>query len=90
MTDLFSRLPNPVLNGLAALDRERLAHELTVVSQALRERARLLWSSGHRGVELAVIELDEAATCVLQRARSYQHAEDGQTEPTLPVTQPAE
>ena len=90
MTDLFSRLPSPVLSGLAAADRERLAHELTTVGQAIRERAQLLRSTGHGGVELAVVELDEAASRVLQRAHGYQYAEDGPTAPILPATHATE
>ncbi len=90
MTDLFSRLPHPVVSGLAAIDRERLAHELTVVGQAIHERAQLLLATGHRGVELAVVELDDTASRVLQRAHSYQYAKDGDTEPTIPAPQLAE
>lgn len=88
MTGRYDRLPYPARHSLTALDSERLAHELTIVGEALRERARLLLATGYRGVELAVVELDDAATRVLHRAHHY--APNSPTAPTFPITRLAE
>jgi hypothetical protein len=76
MTHHFDELAaHPPVDGLAPREREYLAYELTVVGRAARERADLLKATGHRGVELAVVELTEFAGRVLARAHRYQHPE---------------
>ena len=70
MTQYYDELAVPPVHGLNARGRELLAFELTVVGRAARERAAQLRAGG-RGVELAVVELDEFAQRVLDRARSY-------------------
>jgi hypothetical protein len=75
-TQHFDALATPPVQGLDQREREYLAYELTVVGRAARERASLLVSGGHRGVELAVVELTEFADRVLARARGYQPERD--------------
>jgi len=62
----------PPTDGLAPREREFLAYELIVVARAADERADLLKATGHRGVELAVVELTELARRVRARAHQYQ------------------
>lgn len=79
MTHHLDDLGNPPVDGLDAREREYLAYELTVVGKAARERAYVLRASGNRSVELAVVELSEFATRVLQRAHRYQYGEGSPT-----------
>ncbi|MFI5614727.1 hypothetical protein [Amycolatopsis sp. NPDC051903] len=78
MTHHLTHLSNPSTDGLDAREREYLAYELTVIGKAARERSYTLRASGKRSVELAVVELDEFATAVLQRAHRYQYGEGSQ------------
>lgn len=71
MTQYYDELATPPAHGLNARGQELLAFELTVIGRVARERADQLRAGG-RGVELAVVELDEFATRVFARARSYQ------------------
>lgn len=70
MTQYYDELAVPPVHGLNERGRELLAFELTVVGRAALERAAQLRAGG-RGVELAVVELDEFAKRVLDRARNY-------------------
>lgn len=77
MTHHLDDLTNPPTAGLSVRERQSLAYELVVVGRAAHERAQVLRATGHRGVELAVVELDEFAHRVLRRARRYQPPAEG-------------
>lgn len=77
MTHHLDALANPPVAGLGDRERQYLAYELVVVARAAHERAQVLRATGHRSVELAVVELDEFAHRVLRRARRYQPSAEG-------------
>jgi len=73
-------LPEPRPAHLSARERAVVAAELLAFGHIVRGRALTLRATGHRSVELAVVELAELATAVFHLAHRYQY-EKGESQP---------
>jgi hypothetical protein len=72
MSSYLDELEYPPVAQMALEDQEMAAWESWVIATAIKERASLLRATGHRGVELAVVELETIAERIMARSGRYQ------------------